>query len=513
MAINKVSEETKAKIKGKSAYTLPDNPSASGMKPSDIKKAFYAPILAVLEEIDRVIKEANTDAATKVDKTTTPRCIYGTGPAGNQTFYHVEQSEYHLSKGHLVQRIANGDIRVPPTPTDDTAATSKSYVDSLTPYLIFDSSNNSIAVGVRRKDGSTVLSDYITLPVSGSGPGSGSGSGIKEIALVMSESEYKIKAEVKLTDGSVITSNDIDLPLETMVLNAEVSEDGQSLILTLNNEEQTKVVFGVAKLLSGLASQSYVDGGLAKKVDKSAIATETGNSNDKVMSQKAVTDALAQKVPNLGANPDAGTRVYCWFGNGDRSTLKVNNNNEKNSIPVYSDPSTDYGKASHTTKGCLVTGTPDKEHPYHAANKLYVDSEDSKIESQVRAAERRITFVEQALGEFVVTDIAESWGEGIDVPAGAFPNICINWAEGSGGVIDWDTQEISHRVEFVATKVIFLGENCKELGWNDITTTSFVTMPEGTRYLTFNWRDVDTSSSLELQYNIRITYQALRTGG
>ena len=61
--INPISEQTKSAILRKSAYGLPLRPSASGMKPSDIKKAFYAASLddedSLIAEIIRVINEAN----------------------------------------------------------------------------------------------------------------------------------------------------------------------------------------------------------------------------------------------------------------------------------------------------------------------------------------------------------------------------------------------------------------------------------------------------------------------
>lgn len=61
--INNVSSETREAIRRKSAYSLPNNPSDRGMKPEDIKKAFWQPILDVtnssLTEIDRVVNELN----------------------------------------------------------------------------------------------------------------------------------------------------------------------------------------------------------------------------------------------------------------------------------------------------------------------------------------------------------------------------------------------------------------------------------------------------------------------
>ncbi len=42
--IKKVSAETKAAIRRKSAYTLPNNPTDSGYKADDIRRAFWQPI-------------------------------------------------------------------------------------------------------------------------------------------------------------------------------------------------------------------------------------------------------------------------------------------------------------------------------------------------------------------------------------------------------------------------------------------------------------------------------------
>lgn len=61
--IEKISAATKEAIKRKSAYSLPNRPSEQGMKPEDIKRAFYQPMVDVtnscLTEIDRVINEVN----------------------------------------------------------------------------------------------------------------------------------------------------------------------------------------------------------------------------------------------------------------------------------------------------------------------------------------------------------------------------------------------------------------------------------------------------------------------
>lgn len=69
--INKVSELTKDAIKRKSAYALPDRPSDQGMKPDEIKRAFWQPVVDVtnstISEIDRVVDEINAYFAEMSD--------------------------------------------------------------------------------------------------------------------------------------------------------------------------------------------------------------------------------------------------------------------------------------------------------------------------------------------------------------------------------------------------------------------------------------------------------------
>ena len=72
MKIPKVSAESKDKIKRKSAWSLPNNPTEAGYKAQNIRDAFYKPIVdmsnSVLTEIDRVIDELNEALDIAVDK-------------------------------------------------------------------------------------------------------------------------------------------------------------------------------------------------------------------------------------------------------------------------------------------------------------------------------------------------------------------------------------------------------------------------------------------------------------
>jgi len=65
MAIQQINNETKEKIKRKTAYGFPNKPSASGIPPEVIKKTSYAPLVddenSIVAEINRLVDEANAE--------------------------------------------------------------------------------------------------------------------------------------------------------------------------------------------------------------------------------------------------------------------------------------------------------------------------------------------------------------------------------------------------------------------------------------------------------------------
>jgi hypothetical protein len=90
--------------------------------------------------------------------------------------------------------------------------------------------------------------------------------------IVYDTGEYKLTFKRK--EGEDI---EIDLPIETLVLSVEYVSASKSLRITLKNENVIEVSLG--DIISGL-------------VNYSDILHTTGTSDNKVMSQKAVTDAL-----------------------------------------------------------------------------------------------------------------------------------------------------------------------------------------------------------------------------
>lgn len=92
--INKVSSETKSAIRRKSAYTLPNNPTDSGYKADDIRRAFWQPIVDISQsavaEVDRVVDEVNEILESASSEYDTITGIFG--------------EYYHSSKGFVYSK-------------------------------------------------------------------------------------------------------------------------------------------------------------------------------------------------------------------------------------------------------------------------------------------------------------------------------------------------------------------------------------------------------------------------
>ena len=101
---------------------------------------------------------------------------------------------------------------------------------------------------------------------------------------------YVMKIILKDKNNNVInTSNEIDLPLETMVVGARYDSSTKELVLTLKNGQETR--FSIADLIDGLVSQSDFDD-LAEIVGTN---TETIENN---------TSAIANNMKDIKQNEE-----------------------------------------------------------------------------------------------------------------------------------------------------------------------------------------------------------------
>lgn len=89
--------------------------------------------------------QTDTLLANKVDKVATANRVYGTDGSGAQTTYTIGTS---ATANNVVQRIAGGQITVPATPTANTDAASKQYVDSQISTVQSDINTTKVGIGL-----------------------------------------------------------------------------------------------------------------------------------------------------------------------------------------------------------------------------------------------------------------------------------------------------------------------------------------------------------------------------
>lgn len=110
-----------------------------------------------------------------------------------------------------------------------------------------------------------------------------------KVALNINSSTYVMKLELKDKNDNVISSDNIDLPLESMVVNATYKDETKEIELTLQNG--TKVAFSVSALVSGLINEDDLNNILKDYALKTSIPTKTSQlTNDSGFIDKSVNN-------------------------------------------------------------------------------------------------------------------------------------------------------------------------------------------------------------------------------
>lgn len=111
-----------------------------------------------------------------------------------------------------------------------------------------------------------------------------------QINLNVNSTNYKITAVLKDKNGNVIyTSNAIDLPIESMIVNARYDNATKEIVLTLQNGNTLRI--SVADLVSGLVSETQLQTILANYYTKTEV--------DNLLSEKANQTSLDTTNQNL----------------------------------------------------------------------------------------------------------------------------------------------------------------------------------------------------------------------
>lgn len=111
------------------------------------------------------------------------------------------------------------------------------------------------------------------------------------IELSINSSTYVMTLNLKNSDGQVISTGNVDLPLETMVVNASYDSTHKTIVLTLQNGNTTS--FSVADLVSGLQTEITSTNKLS-----SDLVDDSNHSN------KFVTAAQITKLNGIENNAE-----------------------------------------------------------------------------------------------------------------------------------------------------------------------------------------------------------------
>ena len=110
-----------------------------------------------------------------------------------------------------------------------------------------------------------------------------------KVVLNINPSTYVMTLELKDKNNNTISSGQVDLPLETMVVNATYKDETKEIELTLQNG--TKVSFSVADLVSGLVNENDLTTKLNDYALKTSIPTKTSQlTNDSGFINKSVNN-------------------------------------------------------------------------------------------------------------------------------------------------------------------------------------------------------------------------------
>ncbi len=185
----------------------------------------------------------------------------------------------------------NVDVIVPTKTSDlsnDSDFTTNNHVDNVKDYLEEKIDENTQTIGENAdaiEELNNNLLNYSLINETGN-----------KIQLLMDTSTYKIKAILKDKNNNIIdTSNEIDLPMESVVLNVTYSSTDKELVITLQNGSITRVP--LTSLISGLVNEDTLESTLDDYVlvsDYNAAISnlETGKADKNTTYTKNEVDQL-----------------------------------------------------------------------------------------------------------------------------------------------------------------------------------------------------------------------------
>lgn len=279
--IKKVSAETKAAIRRKSAYTLPNNPTDSGYKADDIRRAFWQPIVdmsqSAITEIDRVVDEVNE--------------IIGQTSTGYDTINSVAGEFYHSSNG-FIYKFSEGEFTI-------TSYEGESNKIEIPSEVLLDGNKYpvvAVASGSFVGLATVFLTKYFEVE-------SGAFQGNTTFAV---PKEYLEEYQAALTGFQVVGYDTIASNAERV---AALENNKLTKVISQNEEPRVYVISPTGAQVTKNVTKTPSEGKLPEYRSGGRMGVGTPTANDDAIPKKLFDDTLAKHGAYIGFDIDSTTFI------------------------------------------------------------------------------------------------------------------------------------------------------------------------------------------------------------
>ena len=200
------------------------------------------------------------------------------------------RTEADTTLGERIDNVVNGTTIVSHATAADKlntnagGATNPVYFENGVPVATGDTLNKDIsgtaAKATADASGNTITSFYG-----------------HSLTMTIDPTTYVVTLSLLDAGGTALSTQTIDLPLESVVVSGSYDADTKEVVLTLQNGSEVR--FSVADLVDGLASQSALDAEVQAR--QQADTTLQNNINAETQARQQADTALGQRIDDLNA--------------------------------------------------------------------------------------------------------------------------------------------------------------------------------------------------------------------
>lgn len=322
--IKKIKEEVKSAIRRKSAYTLPNNPTDSGWKADDIRKAFWQPVLdgtnSALTEIDRVVEEVNvflSHTATGLDN-----------------IESVAGSYYHSSTG-LIYTLSEEGFSIVGYEGEE--------LNLIIPTYVFYDKKYVKIVSIESEAFKEKKIESIEIPQTIFGIGNAAFISCEQLSEVVFYGKTEIGTNVfEKSSTKYVFPKEYSTDYKSSLLAYVVDADSQLIgVDTVGNnakrlndlEDQNTVKDATLSLhankIQGLQNndtlkQNQIDALEKTKQDALSFDGVYNQSTNKVATQQTVANEIAKIIANAPEDFDTLKEISDWLANHGKTVAEIN---------------------------------------------------------------------------------------------------------------------------------------------------------------------------------------------